>query len=296
MGNVTVHEIPLSAHEAVGAVLKRLQLPEAFGSGRQPKIMPDRHVFKSVRPGVLDVSPEIAAKVTEVQRASPSWHLPEPQPQWPRYLIPGRRVQIWQARNKTDVWVTVDEEAAVLRRVVIRGLKSENEAEDLRAEFQGRDASTAELESAVDAIIWASGGTKGRAVEGIKSLRKQLDELTPDYADKAFNSWVKTNLRPDSSGRGMTATELYRDYREFARRYGENEGEKALSAVATLSIKKWGSTMRGRFEGRRDGHGIRYPLLLKREPRPRKGAAAPTGGDVGAVPLPAAASPAWHSK
>jgi hypothetical protein len=271
MGYVTVLETPLEAHEAVGAILKRLQVPEIFGSTKQPRIMPDALVHKVVRP-TETVTPEVAA----TRRALPLWHRPGPQPEWPRYLLPGQRVEIWQAKNRTDVWVTVDEADRVLRRVVIRGLRSMREAEDLRAEFKGRTAHTSDLERAVEAIVWAAGGPTGRTVEGIATLRKQLEDLTPDYADAAFNGWVRENLRPDPSGRGMAAADLYEDYRRFVRGFGENDGEKALSKVTTLSVKKWGSTMRGRFEARRDGHGARYPLLLKLEPRARKAATGPT--------------------
>lgn len=103
---VTTDEIPLTDERSIRAIVQRLDLPLEKGA-YEPKS--DEDVPTEVRGG-----------------------LPSRRSFWDLYFYSGRTR--FAFKQKRDVWLTVDEDAGVLRRLVISGLAGEKEAEVLRSD------------------------------------------------------------------------------------------------------------------------------------------------------------------
>jgi hypothetical protein len=118
MPEVTRDTIPLSDEKAVKAIIAALGL-------------------KPYHPETLTPHPS--------QDAAPPWE--STLMYWQRYFYRGQFRPSW--KGKTDIWLTVDEDEDVLRRVVITGLEDEQTAKRLRYEFTFRGRVDADIERLV---------------------------------------------------------------------------------------------------------------------------------------------------
>jgi len=99
----------------------------------------------------------------------------------------------------------------------------------------------------------------------LKAARKKVEALATVVRDEGFDEWVRRCLvhaeRPDE---WTPARELYENYIERTKRYGQNRGNRALSKQELASETQWGKMMGALFTKKRRRAGLYYPLRLKR--------------------------------
>lgn len=110
------------------------------------------------------------------------------------------------------------------------------------------------------------GGNNKAKKDSFEDLRTTRKKLTAEVADEGFMAWVSERLIPDKPGKWTRSTELFQDYENWVRTYGNNMGERRQSKAALLSqTGKWGDLMHKLFVRKRSGKGNRYRVTLKRQ-------------------------------
>lgn len=137
MVTVMYDEIPLDDAPAVKAVLDAYDWPLLPMEARGLK---EKEKRKSVAPPESP-QPHPDPAIEAIRSTIPPWgDAPYNPPYWQRRLPYRDTACRWH--ENTDVWLTADEQASLLRRVVISGLKDEDEAKTVRYQVKLRQAAS----------------------------------------------------------------------------------------------------------------------------------------------------------
>jgi hypothetical protein len=106
---------------------------------------------------------------------------------------------------------------------------------------------------------------RDQSFTALQAARKKVEEFAGPVRDAAFDDWVRRSVVPAKVPAEWTqARVLYENYLAFARKFGRNRAQRALSIEELATETQWGRMMTTVFPKKRRTAGWYYPLRCKR--------------------------------